>query len=180
MIYVTAVLISPTPLGSHTNYLSVWYLSGWDESQNSWPMHHTVHLWMWSNAAHHTCVCVMTGICLFCPAAWLVLIRRCQSARGLSCWHTHTNTHAHTYVHYPRADRGYPAKAGLPLVINIRSCPHSPHDPPNMLTHKYLHQTNQMNTGKHSAAAAFKWGMGSLTSCMFCLQFQIRKKNFMI
>ena len=59
---------------------------------------------------------------------------------------THTYTSIHTRTHYLRADRGCPTKAGLPLVITIRSCPHSPDDPHNTYTHKYSHQANQMNT----------------------------------
>lgn len=54
----------------------------------------------------------MTGICLPCPAAWLLLIRRSQSAAGSAP----AQTHIHSHTHDLRADTGCPTKAGLSLL----------------------------------------------------------------
>lgn len=113
----------------------------------------------------------MTGICLTCPAAWLVLIRRCQSAWGLSRWHTHT------YTHYPRADRGCPAKAGLLLVITIRSSPHSPHDLANTQTRSQTNiHTKQIERTQYWKAFRCRSGGWEVGLLVFCLQFQVQNK----
>lgn len=78
------------------------------------------------------------------------------------------------YTQYLRADRGCPTKAGLLLVITVRSCLHSPDDPRETrtyttLTQKYRHQTNPANTTKPILKS--NCASGAMTLCTFCWDY---------